>query len=632
MKMNLSKRSRRHEQHFLFSVFCAIILVGVIAAFYRSAFRQRVEDKLFDIRTRLIPSSSTLPDTVVVSITDTFIERSTGKAGGDLSYRGLQSLIDSALVGKPAAIFVNLYPQIFPYGDPALNSLVEKYNLEPVYYGLFGITDLTSATSLLPAYLQTVADRVYYADTLPEYRRAVLRTLPVKQPKDESTPLFMTFVAKTFRPSVLKRLENAANVVVQRDEIDYSYVRLNYDGLSAIKEIAAENLVAQRQDALDAIAKRYVVIGYRPFRTWSTQPSLVNGPWQNDGADLKEGIPLTLAQGIGIQNILNTSFLEPLPVYVNVIQTILVTILSVLVWRMRSGYAATAFVVMWVSLLIGHSLLFSFAAKFLELSDTAIFSSLGLISGSLWRMREEGRLRAVEEAKAESNRQVAYLQSRYLDELALELNSVNRSIIQNLDPIKACVDPDVQKIFRQATASNEELREYLVGIEQLAEIDAKALQKVVRRPVGIKPVLERIIRRFDFRMHEEGIALELDCPEETQVLADEMLLEQVIYNLLSNAIKYSPRHTKVVVSVRGGAKAVKLEVVDQGPGISLEFQEKIFEKFYRVKDDFVLRTKGHGLGLYLSRYFASSMGAAISVRSETGKGSTFELTLSRAKV
>ena len=77
---------------------------------------------------------------------------------------------------------------------------------------------------------------------------------------------------------------------------------------------------------------------------------------------------------------------------------------------------------------------------------------------------------------------------------------------------------------------------------------------------------------------------------------------------------------------------VLLSVADQGVGIAPEHQEQIFEKFYRVKSDFVYKSKGHGLGLYLSRYFAKRMGADISLDSRPGQGSTFTLHLRAGKL
>ena len=240
-------------------------------------------------------------------------------------------------------------------------------------------------------------------------------------------------------------------------------------------------------------------------------------------------------------------------------------------------------------------------------------------------------MRASREAQTESNRAVAHLQSQYLDDLAKELGAINARVAKHLAPVRASQNANVQRAFGQALAASEELREYLVGIEQLAELDAKALIKVAKRPVRLQPTLERISRRFDFRMKEDQISLTIDCSPTLKAMADETLLEQVLYNLLSNAVKYSNRGSSVVMRARLDGGRCIVEVEDHGPGIAPEFLEKIFEKFYRIRDDRLYKVRGHGLGLYLSRFFAESMGAHIAVRSTAGVGSTFTLSLIGAK-
>jgi signal transduction histidine kinase len=111
-------------------------------------------------------------------------------------------------------------------------------------------------------------------------------------------------------------------------------------------------------------------------------------------------------------------------------------------------------------------------------------------------------------------------------------------------------------------------------------------------------------------------------------MADPTLLEQILFNLVSNAIKYSPKGGTVAIDIsRDDAGQVCVAVTDRGPGIPQEFHERIFEKFYRVKDDHVYKVKGHGLGLYLSRFFADRMNALILVKSAPGQGSTFTLQM-----
>ena len=628
------KLQKLEENHILYGAFCAIIAVGITAAFYRSPFRARVDDFLFDLRAQMGGQESEPTAVAVAAISEATIKAATGGLANDLTYATLAPLVQRILAAKPRAVLVNLYPQIFPYSDPGLEPFVQQMRGQPVHFGLFGITDFSSGSASLPTPLRTGgnhSERIFLADTLPEFRRAVVRYLPVEPRTEQDSPkLLMSYAAHTFLKENVDQLDRDAGLVNHRDEIDYSFVRLNYRALKTLRTVTLDGPTPTLQDTGN-FAGRVVILGYSAFRPWGTQSSHMNTPWQADGEDLALGVPLVQIQAVGVANILEKSWLHPVSIFVNVLQTIVITILSILVWRLRSALAATLFVCMWGGLIFAHAFIMEGLNLWIPLADTALFSAFGLVTGSILRVRMEGRMRASREAQTESNRAVAHLQSQYLDDLAKELGAINARVAKHLAPVRVSQNANVQKAFGQALAASEELREYLVGIEQLAELDAKALTKVVKRPVRLQPTLERISRRFDFRMKEDQISLTIDCPPTLKAMADETLLEQVLYNLLSNAVKYSNRGSAVVMRARLDGSRCIVEVEDQGPGIAPEFVEKIFEKFYRIRDDRLYKVRGHGLGLYLSRFFAESMGAHIGVRSAAGVGATFTLSLIGAK-
>jgi signal transduction histidine kinase len=143
------------------------------------------------------------------------------------------------------------------------------------------------------------------------------------------------------------------------------------------------------------------------------------------------------------------------------------------------------------------------------------------------------------------------------------------------------------------------------------------------------PVIEAVLRQFDSRKQETNLSFQVMAASPCLAYADRTLLTQIIYNLVSNAVKYSPAGSTIRIFAEAGDLDVTVRVKDEGPGISPEYQERIFEKFYRVKDDFVYKHKGHGLGLYLSRFFAEQIGARISVASTPGEGAEFTLALRR---
>jgi PAS domain S-box-containing protein len=121
--------------------------------------------------------------------------------------------------------------------------------------------------------------------------------------------------------------------------------------------------------------------------------------------------------------------------------------------------------------------------------------------------------------------------------------------------------------------------------------------------------------------------IQLDLPELDTiiVMADRDRVNQVISNYLSNALKYSEADKPVVASLQIIDKEARIAVRDEGPGLSHEQQQRIWERFYRVPDIHVKSGSGIGLGLglHISRTIIEQQGGKIGVESEQTKGSTF---------
>jgi signal transduction histidine kinase len=121
---------------------------------------------------------------------------------------------------------------------------------------------------------------------------------------------------------------------------------------------------------------------------------------------------------------------------------------------------------------------------------------------------------------------------------------------------------------------------------------------------------------------EVPVVADLDGPL-PHVRGDRERLRQVLGNLIDNAVKYSDAGSSVEVSARRAPRGVRVEVRDYGPGIALEQQTLIFEKFGRAKAN----RPGTGLGLFIARSIAEAHGGTLEVHSEPGRGATFVLDL-----
>ena len=122
-----------------------------------------------------------------------------------------------------------------------------------------------------------------------------------------------------------------------------------------------------------------------------------------------------------------------------------------------------------------------------------------------------------------------------------------------------------------------------------------------------------------------------DNAEPVRVRADRNRVVQILANLLSNAYKYSPTGTMVRIRTRVDQRFARIQVVDQGMGLSEQDQAKLFTKFFRTETAKQQGIGGTGLGLSISRQLVEMQGGEMSVKSEIGEGSTFAFTLPLAE-
>jgi PAS domain S-box-containing protein len=116
------------------------------------------------------------------------------------------------------------------------------------------------------------------------------------------------------------------------------------------------------------------------------------------------------------------------------------------------------------------------------------------------------------------------------------------------------------------------------------------------------------------------------------VLADGSRLRQVLINLVENAVKYSPDGGRVLLEIEGLLNSVRITVRDEGIGIPVAEQQRVFGKFYRVDPHLSRGVGGSGLGLYISRELVRRMQGRIWLTSREGTGTAFHVDLPLARV
>jgi two-component system phosphate regulon sensor histidine kinase PhoR len=155
-----------------------------------------------------------------------------------------------------------------------------------------------------------------------------------------------------------------------------------------------------------------------------------------------------------------------------------------------------------------------------------------------------------------------------------------------------------------------------------------ASSKLIVGEVDLNELINQIIPTFKHKLEEKNLKIEVICePDFPKIYADAFRLEQVFINLVDNAIKYSEKGTIRIELSRKDEDTVKIIVSDEGIGIPLEHQDRIFERFYTVDKSHSRRQGGTGLGLSIVKHIILLHDGNIQVSSEPGKGTKFIIHL-----
>ena len=189
------------------------------------------------------------------------------------------------------------------------------------------------------------------------------------------------------------------------------------------------------------------------------------------------------------------------------------------------------------------------------------------------------------------------------------------------------MDPELAKEFLgDANKEIDRLSGIIQDLLTLVHMDSgDAPMKMTE--VSLSDVVSDTVSRLLPLSRERGIEMNCLIRDQITVQGNAVKLSQVCYNLIDNALKYTPRGGLVRMELAKNGKKAVFRVADNGVGIPAEDKQRVFDRFYRVDKTRSRETGGTGLGLAIVKQIVQMHGGDVSLESEEGKGSTFEVTL-----
>lgn len=183
------------------------------------------------------------------------------------------------------------------------------------------------------------------------------------------------------------------------------------------------------------------------------------------------------------------------------------------------------------------------------------------------------------------------------------------------------------KCLNVINEETQRLERVVNDVLSVSEIEAGSFH-LKHDDVPMDTILSELRDHYQPQAQQKGLTLTFDLPPKLPVLIgdrDKVLV--ALHNLIGNAVKYTESGGEVTLRAEWGAGMFRVEVADSGIGMSEEDAGKVFDKFYRAKDERISKITGSGLGLSLAREVIRLHGGDITVESKLNEGSRFSLTM-----
>ena len=224
-----------------------------------------------------------------------------------------------------------------------------------------------------------------------------------------------------------------------------------------------------------------------------------------------------------------------------------------------------------------------------------------------------------------------HVRQEFLSNVSHELRTPLTAILAFVETLEtgAMEDPESSQRFLSIIRKNASRMQGLIDdILELTAIEGGNVQ-LRARPLALHAIVDDVCASFAAKASAHSVSLVNNVAREVMVYADERRLEQMLTNLIDNGIKFSREGGTVKISHEPGERD-RVLVEDNGDGIPAQHLERLFERFYRVDRARSREMGGTGLGLAIVKHLALLHGGEVTVTSELGKGTTFNIHLPKS--
>lgn len=215
-------------------------------------------------------------------------------------------------------------------------------------------------------------------------------------------------------------------------------------------------------------------------------------------------------------------------------------------------------------------------------------------------------------------------------ELRSPLTAIRQFVTILTDRLAGDLNPEQDQYMEVILRNVKQLQSMIDDLFEVSGIGAGKL-RIDLESASVPEAVAYTVKSLQGAAHTKEITISSDMPDGLPAAyADPIRLRQILVILVDNAIKFTPANGTVKIHVRlddEDASRLVLEVSDSGCGISPEMSERIFERLFQTQDPASAGRKGLGLGLYICKELVTRQGGQIRVKSTSGQGAVFSVTL-----